>query len=147
MNQIRFFPQAIATIRGENESSDLFGEIKFYQKRNHVVVSATVNGLPDTPSGFFGFHIHEGQTCTGISFADTGNHYNPANKPHPMHAGDLPPLMLCNGGAYQITATDRFHVEDIIGRTVVIHSMPDDFRSQPSGNAGTKIACGVIQRV
>lgn len=52
--------------------------------------------------------------------------------------------MLYNGGAYMNVATDRISVKDIIGRAVVIHSMPDDFTSQPSGNAGNKIACGAI---
>ena len=54
--------------------------------------------------------------------------------------------MQCCGRAYLAVRTDRFRVQEIIGRTVVIHSDPDDFRSQPAGNAGTKIACGVICR-
>ncbi|MBR3836060.1 MAG: superoxide dismutase family protein [Clostridia bacterium] len=60
-----------------------------------------------------------------------------------MHAGDLPPLIRCNGGTYQCVASDRFKVQEIIGRTVVIYDMPDDFNSQPSVSFGTKIACGV----
>lgn len=80
-------------------------------------------------------------------FSDTGNHYNPTEAPHPSHSGDLPPLMLCNGGVCQSVTTNRFKVQDIIGRTVIIHNMPDDFSSQPSGNAGIKIACGVIRSV
>ena len=79
-------------------------------------------------------------------FFDTGSHYDPSGTPHPKHAGDLPPLLLCNGGAFLAVRTDRFRVEDILGRTVVIHSGPDDFKSQPAGNAGKKLACGVIYR-
>lgn len=65
---------------------------------------------------------------------------------HPEHAGDLPPLIRCRGNAYLSFRTDRFSVNEIIGRTVVIHSDPDDFHTQPAGNAGKKIACGVIQK-
>jgi Cu-Zn family superoxide dismutase len=54
--------------------------------------------------------------------------------------------MLCKNRAYLSVLTDRFNVSDIIGRTVIIHNMPDDFTSQPSGNAGEKIACGVIKK-
>lgn len=147
MNQEFSFPQATAIIKGGEKTPELIGEVKFYQKSSYVTIETTVKGLPKTDTGFFGFHIHEGTTCTGENFADTGNHYNHANTPHPTHAGDLPPLLSCNGSAYQYVTTDRFRVEDIIGRTVVIHSMPDDFISQPSGNAGMKIGCGVVYGV
>lgn len=135
---------ASATIRGGNQVPSIYGQVNFYQKKGYVLVTAHIRGLPETTSGFFGFHIHEGETCKGTDFANTLNHYNPANSPHPSHAGDLPPLMYCNGCACQSFTTDRFCVNDIIGRTVVIHDMPDDFNTQPSGNSGTKIACGVI---
>lgn len=140
-----FYPlKATANIKGGSHAPDICGRVDFYQKRNHVLVEAFIKGLPETSSGFFGFHIHEGKCCTGDNFSDTGNHYNPEEAQHPNHAGDLPPLMFCNGCSCQTVITDRFCVNDIIGRTVVIHSMPDDFTTQPSGNAGTKIACGMI---
>ncbi|MBQ4317365.1 MAG: superoxide dismutase family protein, partial [Clostridia bacterium] len=104
-----------------------------------------ISGLPNTSSGFFGFHIHEGNNCLGNKFENTGNHYNPNRLPHPLHAGDMPPLISCNGNAFLAFFTDRFSIDEIIGKTVVIHSNPDDFTTQPSGNAGTKIACGVIK--
>ena len=140
-------PDAVAYIRGGHEALHLSGEVRFYQKHGNVLVAANISGLPqDNSSGFFALHIHEGDRCSGEHFSDTGGHYNPTESPHPNHAGDLPPLMLCNGGAYLAVKTDRFCVRDIIGRTVVIHSGPDDFKSQPAGNAGNKIACGVICR-
>ncbi len=142
----QYCPHATANIRGLSANPCLHGQIRFYQRKNFVLISININGLPETSSGFFGFHIHEGDNCNGNDFSGTGNHYNPTDAPHPLHAGDLPPLIRCNGGAYQCVATDRFKVQEIIGRTVVIHNMPDDFNSQPSGNAGTKIACGVICR-
>ena len=103
-----------------------------------------VSGLPT--AGFFGFHIHEGTSCAGEGFPDTLGHYNQLNMLHPMHAGDLPPLLSAGGRAYMEVLTNRFTVDQTIGKTVVIHSMPDDFNSQPAGNSGKKIACGVIER-
>lgn len=147
MNKNISVPVAEAIIRGGNEHPKLTGKIKFFQKRNAVLVVADITGLPQTPTGFFGFHIHEGKSCDGKGFQETKSHYNPTNAHHPAHAGDLPPLILCNGGAYLAVATDRFTIKDIIGRTVVIHGMPDDFTSQPAGNAGMKIGCGVIKKI
>lgn len=80
-------------------------------------------------------------------FPNTGNHYNPGNVPHPEHAGDLLPLLSNNGYAWMSFYTARVNVEDIIGRSVVIHSMRDDFTTQPSGNSGDKIGCGMIERM
>ncbi len=133
-------PAAVATMTG----GMLRGTVKFYYRPDGVLVVADVSGLP-RQDGFYGFHIHEGSSCTGEGFADTKSHFNPTGKEHPFHAGDLPPLLGCNGKAFLAVKTDRFSVGDVIGRTVVIHSGPDDFTSQPAGNAGTKIACGVIK--
>lgn len=134
---------AVARIRGGAAQPDLRGRVRFYQDQRGVWVEAEICGLPH--SGFFALHIHEGGECTGEGFADTGGHYNPTGARHPEHAGDLPPLLSCGGRAEMAVLTDRFRLKEIVGRTVVIHSMPDDFRSQPAGNAGEKIACGEIQ--
>ena len=140
-------PSAVAHIRGGNNAARLSGEVKFYEQPNSVLIIADISNLPQTnDSGFFALHIHEGNACSGENFSATKNHYNPTGEAHPRHAGDLPPLLLCNGGALMAVKTDRFRVSDVIGRTVVIHSGPDDFTSQPSGNAGQKIACGVIRK-
>lgn len=147
MKQRRVFPNAVADIRGAENYPNLRGQVRFYQRRYCVLVEATVQGLPANQTGFFGFHIHEGDNCAGEGFPDTGSHYNPTAAPHPSHAGDLPPLISCRENAYMAVATGRFSVLDIIGRTVIVHDMADDFHTQPAGNAGTKIACGVIRRV
>lgn len=140
-------PDAVARLRGGEEASRIWGEVKFYQTRSGVLVIADVSGLPEGDGeGFFALHIHEGDSCGGEGFAATGGHYNPTGALHPRHAGDLPPLLSCGGRAYLAVRTDRFRVQDVVGRTVVIHSGADDFRTQPAGNAGTKIACGTIQR-
>lgn len=138
--------EAVAFIKGRNATSCVKGTVKFYQKANCVLVVADINGLPQTETNFFGFHIHEGETCEGADFSGTRGHYNPDSAPHPKHAGDMPPLMLCGNMAHLSFLTDRFKVKDIIGRTVVIHDMPDDFTTQPSGNSGQKIACGIIKK-
>ena len=140
-------PDAVAYVRGGADAPNINGQVRFYQEPRSVRVEADIAGLPkDSETGFFGFHIHEGNSCAGTGFPQTGNHYNPDATTHPRHAGDLPPLMMQQGRAQMTVRTDRFRVQDIIGRTVVIHSNPDDFTTQPTGNAGTKIACGVIGR-
>lgn len=139
-------PAAIARICGGEAAPKLCGTVSFTPYRCATLVTAEIEGLPDSQTGFFAFHIHENGDCSGEGFPNTGAHYNPQNLEHPQHAGDLPPLLSCCGRAYLSVLTDRFCVKDIIGRSVVIHSSPDDFTSQPSGNAGTKIACGIIRR-
>ena len=79
-------------------------------------------------------------------FESAGGHLNFENTPHPEHTGDLPPLFGADGRAYLAVITGRFSVNDVIGRTVIIHSDPDDFKTQPAGNSGERIACGVISR-
>ena len=141
-------PDAVARIAGGEEAPQLSGCVQFYQENGCVLVAARISGLPrESETGFFGFHIHQGESCSGADFSGTGSHYNPMDQMHPVHAGDLPPLLACRGIAYLSVKTDRFSVDEIIGRTVVIHSDPDDFHSQPAGNSGKKIACGVIRKM
>lgn len=148
MQHCRIRPYAVSQIRGGTEAPQLFGCVQFYQESGCVLIVAKISGLHrESKTGFFGFHIHQGDNCSGTDFSGTGSHYNPSDRAHPKHAGDLPPLLECQGNAYLSVRTDRFSVADIIGRTVVIHSGPDDFHSQPAGNAGKKIACGVIRKV
>ena len=145
MRKFSICPDAAAKISGGEQAPCLKGSVKFYQLPGSVLVEAELTGLPcQPPSGFFAFHIHEKGDCSGEGFPNTGGHYDPSDRPHPFHAGDLPPLLSCNGRAYLAVITGRFCVKDVIGRSVVIHAGPDDLRSQPAGNAGAKIGCGVI---
>lgn len=137
-------PGALARVSGGNRAPCLFGSVKFYQMGENVLVVADISGLPESKTGVFGFHIHEGGSCAGDGFAATLGHYDPRQQPHPSHAGDLPPLFSCGGKAFLAVLTDRFRIPEVMGKTVVIHSAPDDFTSQPAGNAGEKIACGII---
>lgn len=137
---------AFAKLRGGDAEPNLSGVVRFYGRRNGVLVEADISGLPPSETGFYGFHIHEGSSCGGEDFSDTGGHFNPGNTLHPNHAGDLPPLLGNQGRAYMLVLTDRFRVSDILGKTIVIHGDPDDFHTQPSGNSGRKIVCGVIRQ-
>lgn len=115
-----------------------------------------VTGLPPyhpanggQPVGPHGFHIHENGVCMigdpNDPFMSAGGHWNPTDQPHGNHAGDFPVLFSMNGTADMDFFTDKFKVSDVIGKSVVIHQNPDDYRSQPSGNSGKKLACGVIK--
>ena len=136
--------QAQAKVMGGKELPNLHGTVSFTARGNGTVVAAEICGLPESETGFFAFHIHEGGDCCGEGFPNTEGRFNPGKRGHPCHAGDLPPLLSCNGRAELTFLTNRFSVCDVLGKTVVIHAQPDDFHTQPSGNAGTKIACGVI---
>ena len=144
--------RAAARITGSESFPDISGTVRFFQTANGVIVCTEICGLPQggcaCQERVFGFHIHEGTDCGGTDgpFAHAMSHYNPDNCEHPRHAGDLPPLFGNNGLALAAFLTNRFSVDEVIGRTVIIHDRPDDFTTQPSGNSGTKIACGVIRK-
>lgn len=139
-------PQAVANIFGNKDFKDITGLVQFFKIEDGVLVCASVSGLPKTETNIFAFHIHEGENCED-NFENTGSHFNPTNQPHPNHAGDMPPLFANNGNAWQAFFTQRFNINEIIDKTVIIHDEPDDFTTQPSGNSGTKIACGVIRKI
>jgi Cu-Zn family superoxide dismutase len=150
---LRQSPSAVAHIKGSEKYSTIEGHVSFYQTPDGVLVSAQVFGLPAAEAPcrerIFAVHIHSGGSCTGDRedpFKNTLTHYNPGGCAHPSHAGDLLPLFGNDGYAFEVFLTDRFSVDEIIGRTVVIHLNPDDFTTQPSGNSGEKIACGQIER-
>ena len=129
-------PGAVACVGSQH--SNVMGTVQFYETPFGVLVRAEIDGLP-SPSGIFAFHIHENTDCE-----NPGTHFNPGNQPHPYHAGDLPPLFSANGRAFSLFLTDRFSLRQIICKTIIIHSMPDDFTTQPSGNPGKILACGQI---
>ncbi len=143
---------ALAVINGSPAYPNIHGIVQFYRTRNGVLVAAEIQGLPHSSescqTSIFGFHIHDGIHCEGDMhdpFSKAMSHYNPTNCIHPFHAGDLPPLFGNHGYAFMVVLTNRFLLSEVIGKTVIIHGNPDDFTTQPSGNAGEKIACGVIQ--
>lgn len=151
INILRKPASAAAFIYGNKNNPSLFGSVYFYQTNLGTFVLVNVDGLPvdqnKCPSKFFGFHIHDGVQCSGTAedeFLNAGNHLSPQQCPHPMHMGDMPVLIGAGGKAFSVFLTDSFTVNDIVGKTVIIHSEADDFRSQPGGDSGEKIACGKI---
>lgn len=143
-------PQALAWVTGNDVSPNLSGLVKFYDTPyGGVLVESEIFGLPNIQSpgssDFYALHIHESGDCSN-HFSQAGEHFNPSMQPHPYHAGDLIPLMGNQGYAWGAFYDKRFTVREILNRSVIIHAQRDDFTTQPSGNSGTMIGCGVIRR-
>jgi Cu-Zn family superoxide dismutase len=148
--------EAIAYIKGGPLAPRINGVVYFRDVPGGTEVCVEVNGLPDyqpankhsNPIGPHGFHIHKLCTCEvgdpEDPFQAAGEHWNPDNQPHGNHAGDFPVLFSNGGYARMCFFTNRFKPKDVIGRAVIIHQNPDDYRTQPTGNAGKRLACGVI---
>ena len=139
-------PAARAFLTGDSAHPTLVGEVLFYPYRRGTLLLVRAAGLPG--NGFLGFHIHAvGDCCTGgdVPFHCAGGHYDTTGGMHPFHSGDLPVLLSADGTALMLVYTDRFAPGEVVGRSVIIHGMPDDYRSQPAGDSGGRIACGVIQ--
>lgn len=135
------------------KGSKTFGEATFEQVGDKVRVVVFVQNL--RPGQEHGLHIHEGSDCSGDAMGAKG-HFNPHGRPHghhgsaTRHAGDLPSLRANKRGRGNVQAdmdiiTLRSGAANIVGRALVVHAQPDDYRTQPTGNAGARIACGVIQ--
>jgi len=131
-----------------------FGEATFEQVGDKVRVIVFAQGLK--PDSEHGFHIHEAGDCSSGDGMSAKGHFNPYGKPHAnpttaeRHAGDLPPLKAAKNGRAKIDVTLdvitlRPGPASIIGRGLIIHADPDDFKTQPTGNSGARIACGVIK--
>ena len=136
---------AIAVILGNLYAPNLYGRVWFSDKSNGVYVCAKVYSLPKNDTGFYGFHVHTVGNCSLPGFAEAKGHYNPQNFPHPLHAGDFPMLIANSNMEAELSfITSRFIVRDIIGRAVIIHEGRDDYSSQPSGDSGKRIGCGII---
>jgi Cu-Zn family superoxide dismutase len=131
------------------------GTVAFTQRGSKVLVEVKVSGL--SPGAEHGFHIHENGDCGSGDGMSTGGHFNPLGKPHAhfsttdRHAGDMPALKADASGNASVTVElDVITVTDgptsVVGRGLIVHAQPDDYKTQPTGNAGARIACGVIQK-
>lgn len=147
---------AFSQIRGGTIYPNIKGTVYFCDSSEGCNIYIMIDGLPQfkqatatTPQiGPHGFHIHQFPVTQNgrldPTFQSSGEHWNPNNQPHPNHPGDFPVLFSNNGKALMYFFTNRFKVKDIIGKSIVIHESPDDYRTQPSGNSGRKIAGGDI---
>jgi Cu-Zn family superoxide dismutase len=132
-----------------------FGEATFEAVAgNKVRVIVFAQGL--RPNQEHGFHIHEAGDCSSGDGMSAKGHFNPHNKPHgdpkspERHAGDLPSLRAGKDGRAKLDITvDQVTIgpgpASIVGRGLIIHADPDDYKTQPTGNAGARLACGVIR--
>jgi len=132
------------------------GEVRFTQQGDKVVVSGEVRGLK--PNAEHGFHVHEKGDCSSGDGMSTGGHFNPMGKMHGAydgsehHVGDLPSLKADAYGVARISfESNSISVgsgsSDVVGRGLIVHRDPDDFKTQPTGNAGPRLACAVITRM
>jgi len=152
-------PSAVVDL-APTRGSTVSGTVKFVQKFTYtgvpvVVVHAEVNGLPR--AGGHGLHIHERGDCSSGDGMSAGGHFNPFAGRHAhymlpeRHAGDLPMLVADDNGHAELSIeldvlTIGSGPADILGRSVIVHRDPDDYTTQPTGNAGARLACGVIRR-
>jgi len=146
-------PGAIAVLA--NAEAKPVGEARFFQEEGGIRVELSASGL--TP-GAHGAHIHMTGRCDAPDFKSAGGHWNPAGKQHGLenpqgaHFGDMPNLDISADGTGKLSYTIAgARIEggdnpllDADGAAMVIHSGPDDMKSDPAGNAGGRIACGVI---
>jgi superoxide dismutase, Cu-Zn family len=130
------------------------GTVSFVQLNDSVTVKYEIRGL--TPGAEHGFHVHEKGDCSAADASSAGGHFNPGGKPHghpahgERHLGDLPNVRANEAGVAWGTAraaglTIGGSDANILGLSIVVHRDPDDYRSQPAGNSGPRIACGVIR--
>lgn len=144
--------QYVATITGTEGNEDVHGVVTFRRSGSNVEVSAHIEGL--SPNQRHGFHIHQYGDCSDPAAESAGGHFNPTGSRHggrghdERHAGDLGNLEADAQGIGRLEFEDDKLTLDgaqsIIGRGVVIHTQADDYETQPTGDAGGRIGCGVI---
>ena len=146
-------PQAVADLQPTRGSSTR-GAVSFTQVGDRVRVRAAVTGL--RPGQEHGFHVHEAGDCSSGDGLSAKGHFNPYGKAHAhfttpeRHAGDMPSLKADADGRAELTVeldvmTVAAGPASVVGRGLIVHAQPDDYRTQPTGNAGARLACGVIR--
>ena len=136
-----------------SSGSQTKGSVTFRQQGDKVMMTVDVSGLK--PNAEHGFHVHEKGDCSAPDGTSAGGHFNPTGKPHGSvdapehHAGDMPSLKADAsghaGGTFELSGpTVAAGPNSVVGRGLIVHRDPDDFKTQPTGNSGARIACGVI---
>jgi len=146
------FPGAIAKLE-PTKGNTAQGTVRFMQLGSKVAVAGEISGLK--PGAVHGFHIHEKGDCSAPDGMSAGGHYNPTGHQHgkagpAAHVGDLPSLVADSNGVARLNWETRSLSAgtglptDVKGRGVIVHKDKDDFITQPTGNSGARLACGVI---
>lgn len=144
--------RASATLQPKS-GTNTTGTVTFQQQPGGVMMTASISGLP--PSSVHGFHVHEKGDCSAPDAMSAGGHFNPGGKPHGQmtmpehHAGDMNNVTADANGNVRVSMllpdlSVGTEANGVIGRAVVVHKDPDDYKTQPTGNAGGRIACGVV---
>lgn len=138
------------------QGNSVTGSLNLLAEKNGVRIAGLVKGLkPGTEQGF---HIHEKGDCSAPDASSAGDHFNPTSKPHgnpkaagPKHVGDIVNLRADSQGIAKVdtliegAALQSGAPNDVAGKAIVVHQKPDDYTSQPAGNSGDRVACGVIK--
>jgi Cu-Zn family superoxide dismutase len=154
MNQDMENQRVVVQLEPKSDS-DVSGEVVFWEENGKVTMEATVMGLAE---GTHAIHIHETADCSAADGSSAGGHWNPTFKPHGKwgaaegyHKGDIGNFEANADGKGTITmSTDEWCIgcgdekKDVLGHAIIVHEGVDDYTSQPSGNAGGRIACGGI---
>jgi Cu-Zn family superoxide dismutase len=138
------------------QGNSVTGTVSLVAEKKGLRVAGMIKGLK--PGAEHGFHIHEKGDCSAPDASSAGDHFNPTSQPHgnpktsgPRHAGDMVNLRADAQGVAKIDAFIEGAVmksgkaNDLAGKSIVVHEKPDDYTSQPSGNSGARVACGVIE--
>lgn len=146
---------ATATLSARS-GSNVAGALQVMPMGNGVHVTGVISGL--TPNKAQAFHIHEKGDCSADDASSAGGHFNPTGQPHgnvqgsgAHHLGDQTNLQADAGGSARVNAhfagvtLGDGGANDVMGKAIVVHADADDYTSQPAGNAGGRIACGVIR--
>ncbi|MEO8306573.1 MAG: superoxide dismutase family protein [Pseudomonadota bacterium] len=135
--------------------SSVAGELQLTATDGGVAIAGEITGL--TPGTQHGFHVHETGDCSAPDAKSAGGHFNPAHVAHGgptsdvRHLGDIPNIQSDSAGHVTVSATipgatlRDGAADDLVGKAMIVHAKPDDYTTQPSGDAGDRIACGVIQ--
>jgi Cu-Zn family superoxide dismutase len=152
-------PQTMTVTPLASASGDVLGTVRLLQEAGGTRVVATIKGLP---AGEYAIHLHAVGSCVGPDFASAGGHFNPERRQHGLanpagsHQGDLPNIVVAAGadgftqGSIDTVRPDlrlrdgAFPLFDADGATVIVHAGPDDMKTDPAGNAGPRLLCGVV---
>jgi Cu-Zn family superoxide dismutase len=141
---------AVATL-SPSAGGGALGLVSFTQNGNAVDVHVVATGL--VPGSVHGFHVHENGNCASPDFLSAGGHFNPDKLPHgpqagAHHMGDMPSLLADPDGRvdtrFTLTGVPLGGAQGYVGHAVILHAGPDDYQTQPTGNSGARLSCGVI---